>query len=186
MVSNTIIVVGGPAGTGKTTIAQLLADHFQCPFIEGDSLHPQANIDKMSKGLPLTDEDRWDWLKELSVTTMSQSMDSSNKSNIAIVSCSMLKKIYRDYIRENSTQDNSANLQFRFVFLHTSFENLLQRVNNRQGHYMKSNMVKSQYDIMEVPKGEELIQNGGESLAIDTTEKLPQDIYKELLTELKV
>ena len=57
--NTTVIVVGGPAGTGKTTQGELISKHFQCPFIEGDALHPQENVDKMSQGIPLTDEDRW-------------------------------------------------------------------------------------------------------------------------------
>lgn len=58
-----LIVVGGPAGTGKTTLAEKLRDELKCPFIEGDLLHPKANVDKMSQGIPLTDEDRWGGLR---------------------------------------------------------------------------------------------------------------------------
>ncbi|CUM45424.1 uncharacterized protein AC631_02577 [Debaryomyces fabryi] len=184
--SNTVIVVGGPAGTGKTTIAELLAAHFQCPFIEGDALHPPQNIAKMSKGTPLTDDDRWDWLKEVAQVSARHCTDSTNKANIAIVSCSILKKVYREHIKKCSEESLSDKIQFKFVFLHTTLEHLFERVQNRPGHFMKSDMVSSQYSIMEIPCGEELIENGGEALPVDTTDKLPQQIYQETLSALKL
>lgn len=183
---NTVIVVGGPAGTGKTTIAELLAAHFQCPFIEGDALHPPQNISKMSEGIPLTDEDRWDWLKELTRASVGQCIDSTNKSNIAIVSCSILKKIYREYIKQCSGESLAGEIQFKFVFLHTTLEHLFERVQNRPGHFMKSDMVSSQYSIMEIPCDDELLENGGEALPVDTTNKSPQEIYKEVVSSLKL
>ncbi|SGZ57647.1 CIC11C00000005012 [Sungouiella intermedia] len=176
----TVIIVGGPAGTGKTTIASLLAEHHKCPFIEGDNLHPKENVDKMARGEPLTDDDRWGWLQTLAETAASLAKDPKNASQVAIASCSMLKKVYRDFL-EKSAGDG---VTFRFVFLHTHYDELLKRVSNRQGHYMKSDMVKSQYDIMEVPSGDELLVNGGEALEVDTTDKEPENILKEILTTL--
>ncbi|KAI5964645.1 uncharacterized protein KGF55_001714 [Candida pseudojiufengensis] len=174
-----VIVVGGPAGTGKTTQGELLAKNFNCPFIEGDALHPKENIDKMSRGEPLTDEDRWGWLKKLSQVASEKAIE--DESKIAVVSCSMLKKSYRDFIKQNSIGEN---LTFRFVFLYTTFEELMKRVGSRKGHFMKSDMVKSQYDIMEIPKTNELLKNGGESASIDTTNKSPDVIEKEILSNL--
>ncbi|KAI5951842.1 hypothetical protein KGF54_004917 [Candida jiufengensis] len=176
-----VIVVGGPAGTGKTTQGELLAKKFNCPFIEGDALHPKANIDKMSRGEPLTDEDRWGWLKQLSQIASEKAEE--DKSKIAVVSCSMLKKVYRDYIKQNSS---IKDMSFRFVFLYTTFEELLKRVGNRKGHFMKSDMVKSQYDIMEIPEQGELIKNGGEAVSVDTTNKSPDVIEKEIFSDLKL
>lgn len=173
-----VYVVGGPAGTGKSTIGELLSKHFKCPFIEGDGLHPQSNIDKMSNGLPLTDEDRWDWLTQISVQSSQAAVN--NDTGKSVVSCSMLKKIYREHIK--SVADSSV--EFRFIFLYTTFEELLSRVSNRQGHYMKSDMVKSQYDIMNIPEKDELVSNGGNSIAIDTTDKSPEEIFHELLASL--
>ncbi|CAI5756978.1 unnamed protein product [Candida verbasci] len=178
----TVIVVGGPAGTGKTTQGELLAKFLQCSFIEGDTLHPQSNIDKMASGQPLTDDDRWGWLKKLSEISSNAAINDSKQ--ICVVSCSMLKKIYRTYIKNNSVDHD--RLQFRFVFLYSDFNDLVKRVNNRQGHYMKSDMVKSQYDIMEIPKDDELLENGGEGLAIDTLDKTSDEIFKELIEELKL
>lgn len=175
---STVIVVGGPAGTGKTTQGEALSSYFKCPFIEGDALHPQANIDKMSSGIPLTDDDRWGWLEEISQTSSSAAANSDNESHIAIVSCSMLKKKYRDYIKEHSS---NPDVVFRFVFIYTTFEELMNRVSNRKGHFMKNDMVKSQYDIMEIPQGDELLNNGGDCIAIDATGKSPEVISKEII-----
>lgn len=178
MSKGTFIVVGGPAGTGKTTIASLLSEQLGCPYLEGDDLHPQENVDKMASGQPLTDTDRWGWLSILSKNTSTLVLDEENISNTTIVSCSMLKKIYREFIKKEANK--SEELKFIFIFLYTSFEELLIRVGNRKNHYMKSDMVKSQYDIMEIPKDDELVINGGESIAVDTSDKSPQQIFEEI------
>lgn len=175
----TVIIVGGPAGTGKTTIASLLAAHHKCPFIEGDNLHPQENVDKMARGQPLTDDDRWGWLEKLGEEAASQAQQPTNTSHVAVASCSMLKKMYRDHLEKAG-----APAAFRFVFLHTSYDELLKRVAARQGHYMKSDMVKSQYEIMEIPTGNELLANGGQALDVDTTNKTPEEILHEVLVQL--
>lgn len=182
----TVIVVGGPAGTGKTTIAELLSKHYECPFLEGDSLHPQANVDKMSQGIALTDDDRWGWLQTLTEQASSKAISNPN-GHLCVVSCSMLKKMYRDYIKQTAERvatDAKTTVHFRFVFLHTTYEELLRRVNGRQGHYMKLDMVHSQYEIMQIPEGAELLKNGGEALEVDTTDKDPERIYNEIVVDL--
>lgn len=181
---STIIIVGGPAGTGKTTVAEILANHYDnCPFVEGDSLHPEANIKKMSAGQPLTDDDRWGWLANLSEVAAKKAHDAPQK--ICIASCSMLKKVYRDHIKK-SAHGVDSELKFKFVFLHTSYDELMQRVNGRQGHYMKLDMVKSQYDIMEIPQGEELLTAGGDSMDVDTSGRTPEDICKGVIAEIGI
>lgn len=182
VMGGTFIVIGGPAGTGKTTVAELLSSELKCPYLEGDEFHPRENIDKMSSGLALTDDDRWGWLRVLSKTTSDKVMDPENESKAAIVSCSMLKKIYREYIKQEA--HDSDQIRFVFVFLYSTFEELLKRVGNREAHYMKSDMVKSQYDIMEIPRDEELILNRGNSLAVDTTNKSPREICHEIVPYL--
>ncbi|CAN3367867.1 hypothetical protein DICA3_F13300 [Diutina catenulata] len=161
-----VVVVGGPAGTGKTTIAELVSARLHAPFVEGDVLHPAANVAKMAAGTPLTDEDRWGWLQ-----TLSKEGAKAAGSGVSVVSCSMLKKSYRDLI-----QSTSPATQFTFVFLYGTFDELVQRFSGRQGHFMKSEMVKSQLDIMQIPEGAELLANGGRAVAIDTTGRSPQEI----------
>lgn len=177
--TGTIIVVGGPAGTGKTSAASRLAQYFECPYIEGDALHPQANIDKMSKGIPLTDDDRWEWLVKLTETTAAKCKQTPN--HVAIVTCSILKRRYRELI-----QETGKSITFKFCFLYASFEELVNRVENRKNHYMKSDMVRSQFEIMQVPKDDELIENGGNCLTIDTTNKSMDTIFQEIVSHLGV
>ncbi|KAI3403635.1 hypothetical protein KGF56_003562 [Candida oxycetoniae] len=178
----TVIVVGGPAGTGKTTQGQLLSEYYHCPFIEGDALHPKANIEKMSRGEPLTDEDRWGWLKTIALESSRKAYE--NPTRLCVVSCSILKKVYREYIEANCVHHEAV--RFRFVFLYTTFEELIQRVENRKGHYMKSEMVKSQYDIMEIPQGDELLKNKGECVTVDTTNRTPREIFEEVVKYLRL
>lgn len=140
------IIVGGPAGTGKTTVGELLAETLKAPFVEGDQLHPPKNVEKMANGIPLTDDDRWDWLEDVAKNI---SQRAENGSGLAIGSCSSLTVRYRDYLRKHSS------VPLLIVFLHTTKEEMLKRVSGRAGHYMGSNMVDSQYNLMEIPKEDE-------------------------------
>lgn len=176
----TAIIVGGPAGTGKSTVASILAERYGCPFVEGDVLHPPENVAKMAKGIPLTDEDRWGWLEQLSKTVSEKAR--SSESGVAIASCSMLKKVYREHLKRTAGE----GVSFRFVFLYTTYEETLLRVANRKGHFMKLDMVKSQYDIMEIPESDELLANGGEALSVDTTHRSPEQIGELVASELKL
>lgn len=184
--TNTIIVVGGPAGTGKTTIAQKLADHYRCVFIEGDSYHPKLNIEKMSNGIPLSDEDRWDWLKTLAVKSLDMAVHADNASGISVVSCSVLKRSYRDYISECAQAAHDGSLQIRYIFLYTSYQELVQRVTNRSGHFMKSDMVKSQYDIMEIPKDDELLDNGGNAISINSASTSAKEVFQFIIDRINI
>ena len=131
----------------------------------------------MSQGIPLTDEDRWGWLKQLSQVSSSKAHELENTTNSRGFMLNFEKK-YRDFIKENSVD---PLIKFRFVFLYTTFEELMSRVENRKGHYMKSDMVKSQYDIMEIPHNGELLQNGGDAITVDTSGKSPEQILKEII-----
>ncbi|EFZ00291.1 hypothetical protein MHUMG1_06406 [Metarhizium humberi] len=144
-------LVTGPAGCGKTTVAEHLANALDIPYIEGDLYHPQSNIDKMSSGIPLTDADRWDWLTELRNQANSRIHDGAEG---VVVACSALKLKYRDVIRVAAYWDRS--LIIHFIFLHAPAELLLKRVTARKGHYMGANMVKSQFDILERPREDEI------------------------------
>ncbi|KAM3542289.1 hypothetical protein ARSEF1564_004808 [Beauveria bassiana] len=147
---NHIWLVTGPAGCGKTTIAEHIAESNGMPYVEGDSYHTAANVEKMRTGVPLTDEDRWDWLGQL--------RDESRRRLTAgargvVVTCSALKRKYRDVIRVAAYYDRS--ILIHFIYLDAPAEVLLQRVSARQGHYMGANMVRSQFDILERPADDE-------------------------------
>jgi len=145
-----IWLITGPAGCGKSTVAQYIAKAMSLPFMEGDEFHPQANIEKMSMGIPLTDADRWDWLTRLREESLSRL---SSGSQGVVLTCSALKRKYRDVIRVAPYY--SHDVLVHFVYLHASEEVLLARVQARQGHYMGANMVHSQFDILEEPGAEE-------------------------------
>ncbi|KAG5664177.1 hypothetical protein HG530_005043 [Fusarium avenaceum] len=145
-----IWLVTGPAGCGKTTVAEYLAQSLGVPYIEGDSYHPAANIEKMANGVPLTDADRWDWLTALREESINQLNAGSNG---VVLTCSALKRKYRDVIRVAGYYDH--RIQIHFVFLDAPEELLLARVTQRQNHYMGANMVHSQFDILERPLADE-------------------------------
>ncbi|KAJ5732665.1 Shikimate kinase [Penicillium malachiteum] len=152
-----IWVVTGPAGCGKSTVGQVLRNELNVPFLEGDDYHPKANKEKMGNGIPLTDADRWDWLISLrqAATDALSPSESNNFQPPAgvVVACSALKKKYRDVMRV-ATYGEPA-VQIHFVYLKLTEAVLMQRVSQRQAHYMKSDMVKSQLAALEEPRENE-------------------------------
>ncbi|CAK7263250.1 hypothetical protein SEPCBS119000_000401 [Sporothrix epigloea] len=145
-----IWLVTGPAGCGKSTVAQHLADSLGLAYIEGDEFHPPANIEKMRNGIPLTDADRWDWLTALREESVRRI---ASGSHAVVLTCSALKRKYRDVIRVAPYFNTGVDLHF--IYLSADPEILLKRVTGRQGHYMGSNMVQSQLDILEPPQADE-------------------------------
>ncbi|MGR5124873.1 gluconokinase [Vibrio harveyi] len=137
------VVVMGVCASGKTTIGEHLAKKLGRKFIDGDDLHPRANIQKMASGQPLNDDDRKPWLER--IRDAAYSLESKNEHGIIV--CSALKKIYRDQIRE-------GNESVTFLFLDGSKELILERMRARQGHFMKENMVNSQFEALERPENE--------------------------------
>ncbi|KAF1834244.1 carbohydrate kinase [Decorospora gaudefroyi] len=143
-----ILIVTGPAGCGKSTVAKYLSDRYGFDYIEGDEFHPRANIEKMAAGIPLNDEDRWDWL----ILLRDQALTALKKgSKGVVVTCSALKKKYRDVIRTARLYDEDPNANVHFVYLRSDKATLLARVHARQGHYMKDTMVESQFAALEEP-----------------------------------
>lgn len=138
------IVVMGVSGCGKTSVAEGLAASLGAAFIEGDSLHPAANVEKMSRGIPLTDEDRWPWLDAIG-QVLAQAL---GKDGSVVVSCSALKRAYRDRLRQ------AAGGALAFVFLKGSRELLVSRMAARQGHFMPASLLDSQLATLEDPSGE--------------------------------
>jgi gluconokinase len=131
------VVVMGVSATGKTSVGEQLAEELGCEFIEGDSLHSQHNIDKMTEGVPLTDEDRWPWLK--AIAELVAERDSQGVSTV--VSCSALKRSYRDVLC-------GAAPTF-FVHLDAPFEVLQDRMQLRSKHFMPTSLLRSQFDTLE-------------------------------------
>ena len=136
-----IIVMMGVAGSGKTTIGQLLASKLGWPFFEGDDFHSPANVEKMAQGTPLTDEDREGWLT--AIAEQIRQLESESRSGV--IACSALKDSYRKKL-------SSAAKNVKFVFLRGDYDSIRERLEARAGHYMKSTLLQSQFDILEQPE----------------------------------
>ncbi len=153
-----VFVVMGVSGSGKSTLAKLFADKLGLPFIDGDNLHPQTNIDKMASGQPLNDEDRAPWL-----TIINQQIARWERSEGGVIVCSALKQRYRQHL--------SSNTSPQFLFLDVPEQEILQRVTQRQGHFMKAEMVRSQFEALERPDNEENCSVIDARLSIEQTLK---------------
>jgi gluconokinase len=129
----------------------------------------------MSKGIPLTDADRWDWLTRLREESLSR-FTSSNTSGV-VLTCSALKRKYRDVIRVAPYYEHSVRVHF--VYLHAPESVLLARVQARQGHFMGANMVHSQFGILEAPG-----KNETDVISVDVSGSIEQ-VEEEALSKIK-
>ncbi|ANE75170.1 gluconokinase [Dickeya solani] len=134
------IILMGVSGSGKSSVGARLAREINAKFIDGDDLHPRANIRKMASGQPLNDDDRAPWLERLNDAAYSL----LHKNETGIIVCSALKKRYRDRLRE-------GNDGMVFLYLKGSFEVILQRHQARAGHFMPTGLLQSQFDALEEP-----------------------------------
>jgi carbohydrate kinase (thermoresistant glucokinase family) len=158
-----IIVIMGVAGSGKTTVGKLLAEKLSWPFFEGDDFHPKSNVAKMSRGIPLTDEDRAGWLG--SIAEQIKSLEKEGRSGV--VACSALRDSYRKILA-------NAGKDVCFVHLKGDYRSIKERLESRKGHFMKPQMLQSQFDTLEEPK---------DSLVIDinnSPEKIIEIIIKTI------
>ena len=133
------VVVMGVAGSGKSAVGVALADALGARFVDADGLHPEANVAKMSAGVPLTDDDRWPWLERVS--------DVLASGDPVVVACSALRRRYRDALR--------AAGGVRFVLLDVDQATATERAARRAGHFMGPGMVASQFAALERPAADE-------------------------------
>lgn len=138
------IILMGVSGCGKSSVGSALAQALGAKFIDGDDLHPRANIQKMAGGSPLNDDDRAPWLARLNDAAYSL----AHKNETGIIVCSALKRRYRDRLR-----DGNANLQF--LFLDGEFDLILARMQARAGHFMPVGLLQSQFEALERPADDE-------------------------------
>ncbi|CAL9595640.1 gluconokinase [Streptomyces sp. enrichment culture] len=161
-----VVVVMGVAGTGKTTIGPLLAARYGVPYAEGDDFHPRANIDKMTAGTPLTDDDRWPWLDAIGAWAHGRAGEGG------VVSCSALKRSYRDRLRAAAPG---------VVFVHLTGDRALveDRMSHRQGHFMPTALLDSQFATLQPLERDE------SGVAVDVTGS-PEEITERAAAALDV
>jgi gluconokinase len=136
-----IIILMGVSGSGKTTIGERLARALGWPFYDGDQFHPPANVAKMQQGRPLTDEDRWPWLRVLRAhieTWLQQDMS-------AVLACSALKQGYREYLILDADE-------VKLVYLKGEYDLIHERLAQRRGHFMPPGLLASQFAALEEPE----------------------------------
>lgn len=139
-----VIIVMGVSGSGKTTIATLLAQRLCWKFEDADRFHPPSNIDKMHRGIPLTDEDRWPWLNAIAAW-----IDKAcHSGKYGVIACSALKRCYRDVLI-----GDRANV--RLVYLKGSEVLIASRIAARHAHFMPRSLLHSQFEVLEEPTVDE-------------------------------
>jgi len=163
----TIVVVMGVSGSGKTTVAAMLAGALHCQFLEGDDLHPPSNVAKMHGGTPLTDADRWPWLRKIA----SEIDGWRSHGESGVVTCSALKRTYRDILIGDRPD-------VTLVYLRGSRELIQQRMAARHEHFMPVALLDSQFATLEEPGPDErpvVVDIGGR----------PAEIVAEIVRQLE-
>lgn len=154
----------GPAGSGKTTIGKLLASQLSWDFADGDDFHSPANIQKMSRGIALTNEDRAPWLQSIHDAMVQWQTQRQN----VVLACSALKRNYRELLGINSN--------VKLVYLKGTYELLLERLHSRKGHYANERLLASQLADLEEPT---------DAVTIDAA-KPPEEIVAEIRKHLRM
>jgi|ERR1700683_4734087 len=157
-----ILIVMGVVGAGKTTIGRLLAEQLHYEFADADDFHSQANIEKISHGIALSDEDREPWLESLRERILMWEADGTD----AALACSALKTSYRAKLK--------AGPEVRFIFLKGSAELIAQRLGSRHGHFAGTSILASQMADLEAPD---------DALTVDIAQT-PQEIVTEIRQKL--
>ena len=131
-----LIVLMGVSGAGKTTVGRLLADKLSGLFVDGDDLHPQANVDKMKHGIALTDDERWPWLDRVA-----QVIREHDGASPLIVACSTLKRSYRRRLGKD----------YYLIYLKGTSSEISRRLQDRDHHFMPISLLESQFEALEEP-----------------------------------
>lgn len=164
-----VLIFMGVSGCGKSTCGQLVAEKLGIEYAEGDSYHPEVNVEKMRSGSPLTDEDRGPWLMDLS-SLLARWVETGEGG---VLTCSALKRKYRDILRG----DYGIGGDIRFVHLSGPFEVIEGRMEMRENHYMPPGLLTSQFATLEMPADEEKV------IHIDIT-STPEVLATEVLIRL--
>jgi gluconokinase len=135
-----IILMMGTTGAGKTTVGKLLAAKLGWIFVDADDFHPDANIEKMKHGIPLTDADRWPWLEKIHSELVRLDQAGQN----VVLACSALKESYRDRL--------SAGLDVRIVYLRGSYDVMRSHIERRHGHFAGESILAGQFADLEEPR----------------------------------
>ena len=157
------MVLMGVSGCGKSSVGAALSTALSIPYLDGDHLHPAANVAKMRAGTPLTDADRWPWLDRVAQVMADRSP--------VIIGCSALRRSYRDRLRQG------ARAPVQFVHLSGSRSVIATRLAARQGHYMPASLLDSQFAALETPGPDE-------ALTVDIDQPLT-DLVADILQQLK-
>lgn len=131
------IIVMGVSGSGKSTVGRLVAERINGFFLDGDDLHPAANIEKMKDGIPLEDADRWPWLDCIAQSVRERLIDQS-----VVVACSALKKSYRARL---------SSMPYHLVYLEGHYDEIRSRLLKRKEHFMSIDLIDSQFADLEAP-----------------------------------
>jgi len=140
-----LIVVMGVSGCGKSSVGTALAAKMGKPFLDADDYHPQSNVEKMSRGVPLTDADRWPWLDRFA-SALTKTADATGT---VVSACSALRKSYRDRLFE------SAGEPILYIFLRGSRAQIAERLAKRTDHFMPAALLDSQFTTLEPPEADE-------------------------------
>ena len=163
-----LYVVMGVTGSGKSTVGEMLARKLGVDFVEGDDYHSRENVERMASGIPLTDDDRADWLRALA----NRIRAAKNAGAGVVLTCSALKRLYRDVLR-------SAAPEVQFIFLKGSRSLIANRIATRQGHFMPPSLIESQLATLEEPVSDEHVW-------LYEIEWSPEDIVVDILARAAV
>ena len=154
----------GVSGSGKSTIASMLAARLGYTYVDGDWLHPESNVEKMRSGVPLTDEDRWPWLEAIAARAQRLRGEGTG----AVIACSALRRAYREILMAKDA---------RLVYLEGDRDTVARRLGSRDGHFMPPALLESQFAALEPPSPEE-------NPIVVSIARAPEEIVGEIIGAL--